>query len=253
MELFNEQSDQTKSTLDALIGPGGKFHRENRDEALELLAKSKAEADSYIKSTLEPKLDELIEDNKRLRDEVNAGRTMQEMLDQIKLQQSFRQEEPPLTQDAPKNTPAFDPKQLEALVANKINEHESVKKQAENFQLVLGKLKEHYGSEYESVLRNQVDVLGLTKDLVETLAKTHPKALLRTLGIEGPRQTQSFQAPPRSSQTFAPKGAEKRTWSYYQKLRREQPDLYYSPKLTAQRHADHQTLGPEFEDGDWQN
>src|ERR1700685_1838540 len=35
--------------LEAQIGPGGKFHRENRDEALQELAKGKWKSDEFIR------------------------------------------------------------------------------------------------------------------------------------------------------------------------------------------------------------
>jgi len=240
------QQQQHSSFLEQLVGENKKF------KDAEALARGKAESDAYI-PTLEAKLDELVADNKRFRDEINAGRTMQEMLDQLTSQQqeqNNQEQNKPPQMDAPKQ-PAFDAKQLENLVSSKIMEHESTKKQNDNLNMVLSRLQEHYGNEYQNVLTQQTDELGLTQDLVNNLARQHPKALMKTLGIDAPKSTQSFQAPPRSSTGFTPRGSEKRTWTYYQELKKKDPDAYWSPKNTAQMFADAQSLGDSFKDGDW--
>lgn len=246
-DILPADTQTSASALAALVGDDKKF------KDLEALAKGKQESDAYIK-TLEGKLDELIEDNKKFRDEINAGRSMQEMLDQLAQQQSNVRDTKNSTFDASKQTttPAFDPKSFDERIEAKLMAHDANKQHQENQRMVQARLIEHFGDKYQEVLAQNLDELGLTPELVNTMAKTHPKALMRTLGIDGPKQTETFQTPPRSI-GFSPKGEEKRTWSYYQKIRKENPDLYYSPKLTAQRHADHAKLGPAFEDGDWQN
>ena len=40
-----------------------------------------------------------------------------------------------------------------------------------------------------------------------------------------------------------------RTWAWYQRLRKENPDLYRNAKTHAQMVADYQALGEKFEDG----
>lgn len=244
--LFDDNNN-TNNALESLVGEGKKF------KDLDALARAKLESDDYIK-TLETKLDELKEDFLKQREEINAGKTLQEMLDQAQLtrQQDSTRETPPLNSNDTPKPPALDAKQLELLVTSKIQEHESTRQQTENYNTVLSQVREHYGENYQSVLEQQMDELGLTRDLVNNLARNHPKALLKTLGIDGPKTREGFQAPPRSM-VFAPKGEEKRTWSYYQKIRKENPDLYYSPKLTAQRHADRIALGDSFKDGDYES
>ena len=40
-----------------------------------------------------------------------------------------------------------------------------------------------------------------------------------------------------------------RTWSYYEKLRKKDPDTYYSTKTVLQMHQDAADLGKAFQDG----
>jgi hypothetical protein len=42
-----------------------------------------------------------------------------------------------------------------------------------------------------------------------------------------------------------------RTWSYWEKMRKENPALYRSPAQSAQRIKDAMALGKDFEDGDY--
>jgi hypothetical protein len=65
-------------------------------------------------------------------------------------------------------------------------------------------------------------------------------------------QRDPFQAPPKSSlNTFTPGAPKKRTWSYYQELKKNDPRTYLSKETTVQMHKDYTELGKEFEDGDF--
>jgi len=44
---------------------------------------------------------------------------------------------------------------------------------------------------------------------------------------------------------------QKRTWSHYQVIRKEDPAKYMSPKVQAAMHADALALGDKFTDGDF--
>jgi hypothetical protein len=150
-------------------------------------------------------------------------------------------------------TPVIDQKQIESLVSSKIQEHELTKKQQENFNIVRSKLTERFGSNYQSVLREQSESLGLTDNDVNDLARKSPRAFFKTMGLDREETRESFQSPPRSSQrsdNFAP-STQKRTWSYYQKMRKENPEAYTSPKIQAQMHRDYVDQGRDFEDGDF--
>jgi hypothetical protein len=121
----------------------------------------------------------------------------------------------------------------------------------DNFNLVRSKLEERFGPNYQGTLTKQIQDLGLTKEFVDDLARNHPTVLFKTLGMDQPVQTEPFQAPVRSLGNFAPSGEKKRTWSYYQQMRRENPKLYHDPKTVVQMHNDAIKLGDEFEDGDY--
>lgn len=246
-DLFGNNNNENKNYFEELVGEGKKF------KTPEDLAKGKAASDAYIK-TLEEKLDELRADNSRQRDEINAGLSLKDLLDQIGESNSRGEPTQPARTVTQPQTPAVDLKQLEDLVASRLQAHEATKQQEANAQVVLEKLREHYGDSYQNTLKQQMDELGIDENVARTWVRNHPKAFLKALGIDGPKaRGESFQTPPRSTTGFAPQGTPKRTWSYYQEIKKKDPDAYYSPKITAQRHADAIALGDAFKDGDWQD
>ena len=86
------------------------------------------------------------------------------------------------------------------------------------------------------------------------MARKRPKALLKILGVDREPRQDSFQSPPqnqRRSDGFAPRGAQKRTWAYYQELKKANPQLYFDPKIAVQMQKDAIELGEVFRDGDY--
>lgn len=243
--------DPNKDYFAELTGPGGKFDRtkyESESDMYKAIARGKVEADKYV-DHLKARHDELRQDWSKLREEYNAGPKLKEYLDQLVAQKSQNDHIHPV-EDV--KQPVYDPNEIEKLLESKLTAREQARREEDNYKLVESKLTEHYGSNYQSVLKQQVDQLGLDKEFVNDLARKHPSVLFRTLGIEGQKSNDNFQAPPMSSQRrdpFAP--TTKRTNAYYQKLRKEQPAVYRTPKIQDQMFKDAIELGDAFNDGDW--
>jgi hypothetical protein len=246
--LFNAQDptvDPNKNYIEELVGEGKKF------KSVEDLARGKFESDLYIK-TLESRSDELRNDYLKLREENMAAASLRELVDQLtKERQQLASSDS--TNNAKEDTkPAINPDELKSLVSNTVQEIELNKRQQENYKSVVAKLTEHFGDNYQSALKKHIEELDLTEDDVNRMARTNPKVLFRTLGIDRPTISQSFQSPPRSdrrSDNFI-SGSTKRTWSYYQKMKAENPKLYNDQKTTVQMHKDAVELGDSFFDTD---
>lgn len=254
--LMADQTPQTnidpnKSYLKEYISEGGKFHDPNVEIAYEKLAKGKFEADNYIKH-LESRLDEMRKDYLSLNDEYKSRARLEELADRLANQQLTSSDSTSNANEV--NTPPLDPKLVESLVSNKLKEYEINKRQEENFELVRSKLKERFGSNYQHVVKEQSESLGLTEDFVNNLARTQPNALFKLFNVDAtPNPNNNFQAPPTPSQrsdNFAPK-TPKRTWSYYQNMKKTDAKTYYDPKTQTQMYKDAMDLGEEFEDGDF--
>lgn len=238
--------------FEILTGPGGKYDRTKyKDEAemYKAMAFGKLEADRTIEIRNRTE-DQLREDYKKLREEYNTGPKLKEVLDQIaELKQ----------QKTPENTPTgndqqsvFDETKAMTMVQQAIQAAKQEEQAAQNLRMVESKLQEAYGEDYKRHLKQKVSQLGLTEDFVNTLARSHPQVLFKTLELD--RQGEGFQSPPSSSRrTDLSSSGPKRTWSYYEKMRKEDPTKYHDPKTKAQMTEDYRRLGNEFEDGNWIN
>lgn len=241
----NNQAPSISSYRELLVGEGKKFADD------ESVAKGKYESDNYIK-ILEQRLDERESDNKKLREANTSQANMQELIDQYKQLLATKSEN---TQQASGVTEKpFDPKELKSMITSELQQHEAVRREQDNFNTVRNKLKEEFGDNYPTILKQKMETLGLSDSRLNELARSEPTFLLKSLGVGEQGQRESFQAPPRSdlrSDNFKPRGAEKRTWSYYQKMRKENPSLYERKSTAVQMHNDAIALGDEFNDGDF--
>jgi hypothetical protein len=241
----SDNVEPPKDYLNELVGDNKKF------KSPEELARGKWEADNYVK-TLEGKLDELRSDFLKEREENVSRANLEQLIRRLETAQTQPSNTQPEVRDV--NTPQqIDSKQIESLVSTKIQEFELSKKQTDNFNTVKSKLIEQFGNNYQVKLKEQIETLGLSEDDANALARKSPAAFLRTLGMDQPTQQNTFQAPPRSDvrSNFQPTGAAKRTWSYYQQMKKDNPKAYYDPKTNIQMHNDAVALGDSFQDGDY--
>ncbi len=235
--------DPTKNYLEDLVGDGKKF------KTPEDLAKAKLHSDNYIQHLLKEH-DALKEDYTKVLAEARAKANIEDMLDQYTSRRNNDNNEFNLPNDSGNvDTPSLDPKQLETLVSKQILEFNKTEEQRKNFKVVQDKLKEHLGSNYSQLLKQQIESTpGLTVDMVDNLARTSPDAVFNLLGFNqvSPRDINA----PRSSvrtDNFSPNTTPKRTRSYYVKMRKDQPALYYDPKTSVQMYKDAQEI-PDFFD-----
>jgi hypothetical protein len=246
VNLFSQEDgdqvniDESKNYLEELVGEGKKF------KSPEDLAKGKAYSDAHI-ALLEKRFDELRADYLKQREELTAGAKLQELLDKLETTQASRIE----THEPNDNAkPELDLTQVESLVSSKIQQHEQTRREEENSIKVMAKLKERLGNNYKDILKSQSDALGLSEEDVNLMAKKNPNLFFKTFDLDKVTTSDGFQAPPRSDKKseFAPKVGEKRTWSYYLKLKEKDPRAWLDTKIAIQMEKDAQALGKDFYD-----
>lgn len=236
------QVDESKNYLEELVGPGKKF------ATVEEMAKGKHISDEVIKIK-DKRFDALLEDYKKTRDENIAGPKLQDLVDkydELKQQLTSKQNTPPLNEDKPA---AYDPQQVESLIDSRMTLRETTRKETDNYNLIQDKLIENLGNNYKSFVKDQANKLGLTDDEVNSMARRNPNLFIKTFDLNVPKKNDNFQTPPRSntrSDNFAPKGAEKRDWNYYEGLRKKDPMVYFDKKIAVQMEKDAQVLGEAF-------
>lgn len=234
--------DQTKNYLEDLVGDGKKFKDVNE------LAKGKAQSDEYI-SQLTSRLDQQRAEYMELYEKANKRASFEDLVNQMK--DSKTNPNMNLDTPVPKDLPRQDSTNIEDQVAKAVARLEQQKTQSQNFNQVVSKLKEKWGENYPQNLNAHAANLGLSQDYVNQLASTHPQVFYRTFGLEEQPVRTPYQSAPRSdvTSTFTPKTQE-RNWSFYQKMRKENPALYKSRETTIQMHKDGETLGASFFDTD---
>lgn len=237
-DSLTDPVDQTDNEREALLTKW-------KDKSKEEILAAKIESDLFIK-TQNARFDDIRGDYLRLREEHQASAQLKDLIDQLKTVKP-NEAAPPVPQDSA-IPPALKPEDIEALLEQKLSLREKVTKQQENFNLVKAKLKEQFGDNANTLLKQRMDTLGLNQEFVDDLAKTHPTVFFKTFGLdEAPRQ-EGYTPPPRSNQRtdrFAPV-VPKRDWNYYQELKKNDPRMYLDPKIAIQMHNDAIELGDAF-------
>ncbi len=242
-DLLADSAQEPSDYLEALIGPGGKFHRENRDEALQEVAKGKFKSDEYIRLK-NAQYDSLFESYNEL---MEQNKTRASLEDLLKQRDRLASSEQPIANEEQRPT---NPTDIRNLVSEEVTRMRTQDREQANLNLVRTKLQEQFGDNYAPTVRKRITDLGLTPERFNQWAKESPTAVLTVLGNSEPK-TESFQAPPQNSRTFSPVTTKDRTWTYYQEMRKTNPKLYHDPKIMNQMLADAERLGAAFEDGDF--
>lgn len=239
------QFDENKNYLTELVGEGKKF----KDP--EALAKGKAHSDHHIE-ILERRFDDLRSEYEKVLNESKTQTKLQELIDQMEARGQRRDDTNDDTPHVSENQSAFDPQEIEKLITTKLQEADIRKREADNLRKAEDRLKEQFGPRFWTSVDEKANNLGLTRDDVIAMAKKSPEAMLNTLGLNQ-KIAHDDITPPRSN-TRDPQfnmGAKKRTWSYYQELKKSDPKTYYDPRTAVQMDKDAITLGEAFKDGDY--
>lgn len=242
--------DEEKDYLAELTGPGGKYDRTKYASDLEMhkaIAKGKVHADRTLDFTLKEK-DELRNTLVNKTAEADAAAKFEEMFNK---HLDGLNKEPAKKPDAGDvEQPTFDPKKVDEQIESKWREIQIRNQEANNLNEFEKVLKERFSDSAGNILRERMNTMGLTADDVKSLAKKSPQAILNALGLNK-QEAETYQAPPRSSvrsDNFSPTGSQKRTASYWDKLKKADPKKYFSPELSTQRMKDIDDLGLEFDD-----
>lgn len=251
MTLFdqNDQIDENLDYLAELTKPGAKFDRTKYESEADMykdIAKGKYVADHFI-STKNRQYDDLYNEHLALREKATTGASLETVLDQIqKLQTSSNDNT--LVNDV--NIPVPKPEELKNTVSSLLQELKQQEKEEDNYQTVQNKLKERFGANAGTFLKQKADSLNLSENEAIAMAKRNPTLFYKTFDVEITPSNEQFQTPPHSQQRsegFAPK-SNKRTLKWYQKLKQDNPTEYYKPQTSIQMDKDSQELGQAFFD-----
>jgi hypothetical protein len=213
-----------------------------KDKPAEELLKAKVDSDLYIK-TLEARTDEIRKDYLKMQEELQNRASLEDLKKQLQELRTQSSEQPTAKIEA---APTLDKNELRSLISNELSAAKQQEREIENFNLVLNKVKEKYGNNYQATLTEQIQELGLTPEKLNERARTEPKLLLKALGLDTQQARETFSPPPKSNQrndNFAPKGTPKRDYNYYQELKKTNPKLYLDKQIAVQMHNDVLEMG----------
>lgn len=230
-----------ENAAEALIGEGKKF-KDVETAARSLLAK-----DAFI--------EQLKAENAQMRASLRGEQKIDEFLTKLAETKptppkDSTEGQPPVNSDANQLNNSNPPKGLTLTdVEEVLLKRERERTEAQNLNTVLVKVKEAFGADYQTVLSQKAQELGMTADELLVEAKTRPAAFLKLVEADKVGRQQAG-APPRSqvnTSGFNANNVPERTQAWYNKMRREIGDAkFFSPKIQNELHKDALRLGEAF-------
>jgi DNA polymerase III alpha subunit (gram-positive type) len=234
----NNENQEQQSFLDKLVQAKGENWRDP-----ETLAKGKLEADGYIKN-LEDQLATMREDMKK-------QDYQSEILTQL---QNKATETSAVNTEVPNNntsvntqdtTGAVNEEDLKSLVEKTLNQRELQAKVQTNLQFVDKELEGSFGTEAKAQIERKATELGMSVDRLRDIAAESPNAFFALIG-ENKRPTEPMVSGSVRTEGVSMQPSTERNFDYYQKLRRDNRNLYYSAKTQQQMFEDKSRLGDKF-------
>ena len=231
--LFDSQTeiDPEKDYTEELVGEGKKF------ADLKELARGKLESDLHI-SNLEREL-------KELREDLSARVQVADLVKELQALRNNQTEGNEQEMSNSDNTNSDESNQItsddiEKLVANKLSEREAERQRNNNYESVKETLSKAWGENTAARLRQAASDLGMTAAEMDEFAKARPKAFLRAVGADQPRQNNDslFTQGDVSTARFSNPDSSTKNYKYYQKMRQEDPKRYHSIAVQAEMHKE---------------
>ena len=246
LSILTAAIDPEKDYLGELVGD------DKRYKTPQALASSKVEGDNHIKR-LEREL-------RGLRDELSSKSSVEALLTEMKTlnQNSVSTDDGSTSGDNQASSEAqlqsnITPEQIDRIVAQRLLKERSDYRENENFNLVKETLSSLGEAGSAALSKVQTDY-GMSKEQVNGLARSNPKALLALLpqatggSVEEGSSASLFTQGNLDSQRVAPSSGVtgRRDWAYYEKMRKSNPDSYWSRDTQTQLHNDAIALGEDF-------
>lgn len=239
-----EQSTETTQPQESYVAKLVEAKGENWKDP-EVLAKGKLESDNYIKE-LEGQL-------AQMREDLSKQDYTKELLDRLQ----DKAAEPTTAKTAMPNNndtggtmeentisgPSED--DLKSLVEKTLTEREQQNTVKQNLALVDQELEKSFGTEAKATVMKKAQELGISLERMQEIAAESPTAFFSLIGEPKKTFNPMVQGSVRTEGVNMQASTD-RNWEYYQKLRRENRNLYYSPKIQRQLMEDKVRLGDKF-------
>ena len=210
----------------------------------EVLAKGKIEADGYIKE-LEGQLS-------NMREDLSKQDYAKDLLEQLQNKAA----DPTNAKNAMPNNdtggtsegntnPNLSEEDLKSLVERTLTERDKDSVVKQNLNLVNEEMEKSYGTDASAKIHDKAKELGLTIERMQEIAAESPTAFFNLIGEPKKDFKPMVQGSVRTEGVNMQVSTE-RNWAYYQKLRRENPNQYYTPKVQQSLMEDKVRMGERF-------
>lgn len=232
--------------VSALVGEDKKF------KDIQALAAGKMQSDTFIQKLIS----ELRTEREKLAALQKASsetQSMSELMEQLRKQTSGNDINDDAGNDPSDNNQNTEGRltdeQIAEIVEQRLTERETRATAASNLQKVKQTLTEKWGANYQARLQEKSDELGLGPEFLNDLAASKPDSFLTIVGAKDAvaQQSDNLFTPPASHNIATKSGvSDTRNYSFYEKLRKSDPDTYSSPKIQMEMMDQATKLGPDF-------
>jgi len=136
---------------------------------------------------------------------------------------------------------------VKSLISQTLSTNELNKTREQNLTTANAKLTEVFGTEVEDEVTKRSDGLGMSKERLAEIASESPTAFFKLLGVEDIKEKSNPSVSGTiNTSTVSFNQSSDRDFGFYQKLRRENPNRYYSAAVQKQMFEDRVRLGDKF-------
>lgn len=222
-----------------------KFKNEKGELDVVGLAKGKLESDAFIIN--------LTGQMEALRQDLNSRTSLEELLQDLKASRQPASNPAPQAsvnesnQEEP-NAIALTVDAIKKLLQDELSQTTKLATAQRNVDFAEQELAKIWGASTRQKLEARAKELDVSLDFLKGLAASKPKLFLETVGAKAPTQVNSQDyTPPQSRDNPAHREpAPGRNKAYYEKLRKENPNEYWSVRVQGQEMRDAIQLGDAF-------
>ena len=227
--------------------------KQGREITIEALAKKGVHADR--------KIEELLAELNTLKTDLDKRLSYEDLMDQIKKLEQVVQRKPDSRNLGEQDQEEDDGEEvvrkggavkqlsqedIKKFIQETLTTTQTQRVQENNVNSVKEALEKAWGRNYQGTLAAKAKELGASNEFLENMAATHPKLLLKTLGVETV-VVGDDAAPPRSTVDMNRGGFRNsgtKNWAYYEKIRKADPGQYR--KLQPEMHRQAAKMGQDF-------
>lgn len=233
-DLFNS-ADPDNGLVNEIETLKSKFVKEDGTIDADALLKAKAHADRHIRN--------IETEQAGLREDLKTRLTLEEIAAKIEASKNVNSEPQINTPSTPQSEVDID-----KLVDAKLSAYQKEQLYEQNINYVSAELTKAWGPDFQSKLVAKARELGESQDNLIAMAQSKPKLFLTLVGATGTANNSYTSAPTssvRSNGSFKQAG---KTYSDFRKLRRENPQLYWSQTTQKEMHKLNEEYAARGED-----